>query len=106
MQIQRFQAQRDKDKPECCENSGRSAHLILDRSVSKEMLAHILARGGFAEVEYQTKAGILYVESKVLVASGAFGRNRLQVRCKLGNARVEECKREVESFIEALKTIQ
>jgi hypothetical protein len=107
MQIRRFQAQGSKDKPACCGNAvGGVVHLILDRPVSMELLSRILATGQYAAVDYQTKAGILYVESKVLVVSGPFGRDRLQIRCKLGNARVEECNRHIATITELLEAIE
>jgi hypothetical protein len=98
MNIQQFQ----NGKP-CCGGVSSSVTLIFDKTVSKEMLATIMQGGSFSEVEIHTKAGILYVENKALVAQGAFGRNRLQVRCKFGAARMEECKQQIAAFIEILK---
>lgn len=87
----------------CCGAGGGSTTLILDKPISRELLAVLVQDGTFMAVDYQTKAGILYVESKALVAQGAFGRNRLQVRCKLGSAKAEECKQHIAAFMAILK---
>lgn len=85
-----------------CGGGGKT--LILQGTVSKAMLAAILKDTSFNEVEYQTKAGILYVESKSLLITGPFGRNRLQVKCKFAiPARTELCDQQVASLIQTLK---
>jgi hypothetical protein len=90
-----------------CGSGAGSSHLILGGTVSKEMLSAILGLGSFAEVEYQTKAGILYVESKALVISGAFGRNRLVIKCKFAiPARTQECIQQSEAVLGILRAME
>ncbi|HWZ23100.1 MAG TPA: hypothetical protein VNW06_10630 [Cytophagaceae bacterium] len=54
----------------------------LGTGISKDFLP-LFESNGFVENKRFTKANILYVENEGLVATGAFGNNILQIKCKV-----------------------
>jgi hypothetical protein len=90
-----------------CRSSSGATALILDRAVSKTLLESLIKTGQYAEVVHMTKAGILYVESKILTIHGAFGRTQLQVKCKFSIFNKEaECNAATEALLGILKAIE
>lgn len=73
MKIERFITQA------CCGKT--SVSLKIDKPVSKDFLP-LLVSNGFSESTNFTKSGILYVENNDIIATGAFGTDRIQVKCK------------------------
>jgi hypothetical protein len=101
VEIQVFQT----GKP-CCGGVSSSNTLILDRSVSRDMLTALLDLGTYVEAKHMTKAGVLYVESKMLILQGSFGRNRLQAKCKsIVPAHTEECVKQLDIAMGVLKSM-
>jgi hypothetical protein len=45
-------------------------------------LMALLVNAGLTESKSFTKAGILYIENKDLIVTGAFNTNILQIKCK------------------------
>lgn len=67
-----------------CKCSKGQIILELNYSLDKAHL-QILSNNNFRESKSYTDVGILYVEDANLAASGPFGSNRLQIRCKNDN---------------------
>ena len=76
MKIQRFITQA------CCGKT--SVYFKIDKSVSKDFLPLFISNG-FSELTNFTQAGILYIEDDYLIATGAFGTDKIQVKCKKSN---------------------
>jgi hypothetical protein len=74
MKIERFSVKA------CCGQTGTT--FKLEKVLSANILA-LLSNKGYKEVSAFTKAGILYVESKEIIATGAFNTNILQIKCKV-----------------------
>ena len=64
---------------ECC--GGSSTSLKLDSYISTHLISY-LTNFGFKESEHFTKNGIMYIQNKSVILSGAFGANTLSVKCK------------------------
>lgn len=63
----------------CCGTT--SVAFKLGTVISMDFLPLLIGKG-FTESRSFTKAGILYVENEVLIATGAFNSNILQIKCK------------------------
>ncbi len=57
-------------------------------------------QNGFIESSNFTNAGILYISNQDLIATGPFGSNRLQIKCKNNN-----CNEKVNDFENLLKNM-
>lgn len=66
----------------CCGNS--SISFKTTPPLSKDFLP-LFVNAGFTELQNYTKAGLLYMESGSLIINGAFGDDKLHVKCKTGN---------------------
>lgn len=81
----------------CC--GGSAIAFKLGVPLSKDFLP-LLMGSGYLEVKHFTKAGLLYVEHASLTATGAFGADILQIRCK---GKQENCLKYVDILEELLK---
>jgi hypothetical protein len=66
--------------------------LRINKTVSKDFLA-LLVTKGFIEAKNFTAAGILFVENQFLKVNGTFGRDILNINCK-----VVDCDKYVNEF--------
>jgi hypothetical protein len=82
----------------CCGKT--SVSFKLDRPVHKDFLPLFLS-GGFTEDSKFTKLGIFYIENKDLIASGPFGSDKIQVRCKN-----KECQEKLNDFEKLLEQME
>jgi hypothetical protein len=85
MQIERFNTKL------CCGGTGLS--LKLSVLLHKDFIP-LLIMGNFSAPPAFTKAGIFYLESRDLTATGSFGSNILQIRCKNN----ENCQQSIDAF--------
>jgi hypothetical protein len=76
MKVERFAVQT------CCGKTAIS--LKLSSPLSKDFLPY-LVRNGYVEAKHFTKSGMLYVENINLIATGIFGSDNLQIKCKVNN---------------------
>lgn len=91
MKIERFVTQA------CC---GKSAiTLKLDRPITRDFLTLFIGNG-FSELANFTKAGILYIENDHIIATGAFGTDKLQIKCK--KADCQENLNDIEGLLQQL----
>lgn len=82
--------------PAFCNTCPPSVSFKIDRPLHKDIIS-LLVKEGFVERPNFTKSNILYVESPNLVASGIFGQNTIQTRCK-----VKACQNFVNDFEQLL----
>jgi hypothetical protein len=64
-----------------CKCGKEQLTLEIDKPFEMSHL-QLFVNSPFSEVSSYTKLGLLYLESKDLVAIGTFGTNRIQVKCK------------------------
>lgn len=64
----------------------------LDRSINKEILNFLVSQG-FTELPHFTKSNILYIENANMVATGVFGQDTIQTKCK-----VRSCEEFINNF--------
>lgn len=76
MKIERFAVQA------CCGKTAIS--LKLSVPVSKDFIPLLVGKG-YTEAVHFTKAGMLYIENANLIATGIFGSDSLQIKCKINN---------------------
>jgi hypothetical protein len=81
----------------CCGKS--SITLKLDRPITIDFVT-LLVSNGFSELSNFTKSGILYVENDYIIATGAFGTDKLQIRCKKS-----DCQENINNFEDILNSI-
>lgn len=93
MKIERFAVQ------SCCGTA--STALKLSGTLSKDFLP-LLVDKGYTAPSHFTKAGILYVENEGLIATGAFGSNILQIKCRIAR---DKCSNYISAFEELLSTM-
>jgi hypothetical protein len=93
-----------------CRAASGSITLLLDRPLTKQILASLIATGQYAEATHMTKAGILYVENRLLVVQGPFGKKQLQIKCKFsfikGKTAEDECEQSLHSITTLLEGIE
>jgi hypothetical protein len=66
----------------CC---GKTSIIYqIGKAISFELIT-FFETNGFKESKNFTKSGILYVQNSDLVITGAFGSDKLQVKCKKTN---------------------
>jgi hypothetical protein len=106
MKIETFAVSGKKPCATCRGSSGSTA-IILDRPVSKELLDALVKSGQYAEAVHMTKAGILYVENKMLTIHGSFGRKQLSIKCKFSIfGKEQECNDAIEAFKTVITSIE
>jgi len=76
----------------CCGSKFESIAYKLKGTLNKDYLALFIA-AGFNEVNHFTKISIFYVENENLIATGAFGSDHIQLKCKK-----TDCKENIFSF--------
>jgi hypothetical protein len=72
----------------------------LDKCVTQEHLEKFIAAGFIAPPHF-IAAGILYIEKVPIIASGAFGGKRINVRCSKSN----ECQNSIDQFEKLIQEI-
>ncbi len=82
--------------PAFCNTCPPSVSFKIDQPLHKDIIP-FLVKEGFVERPNFTKSNIFYVESTNLVASGIFGQNTIQTRCK-----VRDCQNFVNDFEQLL----
>ncbi len=85
---------------ECCGST--SVAIIISSPLSKDILSLFLSKGFNTQPQFE-KAGIFYVENEGLIANGAFGNNKIQLKCR-GSTK-DNCKNYINSFQELLEKI-
>lgn len=90
MKIEKFAVQ------SCCGTA--SVAFKLDTPISKAFLP-LLVDKGYTAPSHFTKAGILYVENEGLIATGAFGSDILQIKCRIAK---DKCEKFINTFEEIL----
>lgn len=76
MQFKRFNIQA------CC---GKTSIIYqLNKSISADFISFFEGYG-FGEMNNFTKAGILYLQGENFILTGAFGSDKLQVKCRKSN---------------------
>jgi hypothetical protein len=70
----------------CC---GRAVQFKLDCPSSYNLI-QALVEHGFEELKHFTNVGILYVQNKSVIISGALGTDRLQIKCRIANCNLSE----------------
>lgn len=83
----------------CC-GGKPSLVLKLSSSVSKDFIP-LFVGSGYTEAKRFTEGGMLYVESVNLIATGVFGSDNLQIKCK-----VKDCDKFISAFEELLATME
>ena len=81
----------------CC--GGEGTILKLSSPISKDLL-NALKQQSYVESEVFTRSGILYVDNKQLTVTGAFGSNKLQLKCKS-----KDCNQIINQLEELLKAM-
>ena len=66
----------------CC--GGIATIFKINFSISSKLLEALKA-ANYTESPVFTKSGILYIDNKDITATGAFGSNKLQLKCKNKN---------------------
>lgn len=87
-----------------CSTCPEAISFKIDRTLQQDIIP-FLAQQGLIEQPHFTKCNILYVESKNLIATGVFGQNTIQTRCKLPSPKAEDCRKFVNEFEELLTKI-
>lgn len=90
MKIERFAVQ------QCCGTN--AVALKLGSVISKNFLPLLVDKGYTAPSHY-TAAGIFYVENEGIIASGAFGSNILNIKCRINK---DNCQKYINSFEELI----
>lgn len=68
-------------KAGCSKCAKEQLTLEIDKPIENTHLS-FFANTRFSQSQSYTKLGLLYLESKTLIAVGTFGNNRLQIKCK------------------------
>jgi hypothetical protein len=84
----------------CC--GKQSLLLKIGKPLSTTFLPLFL-KEGFVETPHFIKAGILYIQNDVIIVSGPFGQDKLQLSCKPINKAL--CKDAIEAFEKLLQTM-
>ena len=82
----------------CCHKTGVT--LKLSSQVSNSFIP-LFVNNGFKEVKRFTASGMLYIESINLIATGVFGADNLQIKCK-----AKDCEPFINSFMKLLETLE
>lgn len=82
----------------CCGSSSISYKLYS--TLHKDYLA-LFIENGFTEAKHFTESNILYIESANIIATGVFGSDKLQVKCK-----IKECEKYIENFEKILLLLE
>jgi len=86
------------DVAACCHKSGVT--LKISSPISSNFIP-LFVNSGFKEMKSFTASGILYVESINLIATGVFGADNLQIKCK-----VTACDPFISAFMTLLETLE
>jgi hypothetical protein len=78
----------------CC--NSKSYIFETEKPVNKSHL-QTFVKAGYLTPEHYTKSGMFYVQFKGLVAQGAYGNNKIQVKCNSGR-----CQQLLNSFANLL----
>lgn len=81
----------------CCKKT--SVTLRLGNQVSKSII-DLFVNHGFTEIKQFTNSGMIYIESANLIATGVFGSDNLQIKCK-----VKDCEPFIDNFINLLSSL-
>ena len=84
------------NKTNCAVCGKTSISFKLEMPLSKTFLPYFVSMG-FQESKHFTNSGIFYVENVGLVATGMFGGNTLQAKCK-----TDDCQNYLNNFEELL----
>lgn len=82
----------------CC---GKTAIAFKLNTILSKTLLNDLVSKGFVESKHFTAAGMMYVENQSIIASGTFGSDILNVKCKISN-----CSNFVDEFESLLANIE
>jgi len=66
----------------CC--GGDGVFIKLDAPITINLL-NLLKQQNYIESEMFTRSGILYMDNQSLTLTGAFGSNKIQIKCKIKN---------------------
>ena len=84
------------NKTNCAVCGKLSIAFRLGAPLSKTFLPYFVSNG-FQESKHFTNSGIFYIENAGLVATGMFGSNTLQAKCK-----TDDCQNHLSKFEELL----